>query len=117
VCDTELAWAAGLFEGEGTITAKRQRGRVYLRLAVTQNGGDEAREILRRFVRAVEWGAVLGPYDYSHKSLGKKPRWVVAIQSDEGVRGVMKQLRPFLSPYSPKLAKYEALIQEKKEAA
>lgn len=114
--DTDLAWAAGFFEAEGTVTAKRKNGNVYLRLAVSQNGGDEARQMLERFVRAVEWGAVLGPYDYSYSSLGKKPRWVVQVQSHEGVVKVMEQLRPFLTRESPKLAKYEALLQEKEGA-
>lgn len=73
--ELELAWAAGLFEGEGTVT-KNPRG--YLRLAVSQNGGAEARELLVRFAHAVGLGRVTGPYDYAGRyegGLTKKPRY------------------------------------------
>jgi len=50
----EVAWAAGLFEGEGSITLDRERPFVQLRNC------DE--EVIMRFQRALRLGKVYGPY-------------------------------------------------------
>lgn len=50
----ELAWAAGLFDGEGTATVCGGRGRLALKMV------DE--EPVRRFHAAVGRGKVYGPY-------------------------------------------------------
>ena len=114
--DTELAWAAGVFESEGTVSAARPRNRLRIRAAVTQNGGEEAKAFLERFVRAVGQGKVLGPYDYSNRyassSLGKKPRYVVQYQTEEKVRELLCALRPYLTPNSPKWCRYLELLAE-----
>jgi hypothetical protein len=52
--ERELAWAAGLFEGEGSIG--QSRGYPRLQLAST----DE--DVVRRFQSVVNGGAVHGPY-------------------------------------------------------
>lgn len=109
---TELAWAAGAFEGEGTVSSARTRGKLRIRAAISQNGGEEARAFLERFVRAVGVGKVLGPYDYSSSSLGSKPRYVVQFQNPRAVAQVMHALDPYLTPGSPKRAKYHDLLAE-----
>lgn len=52
-----IAWAAGLFEGEGSITTSR--GRFRLQIEMT----DE--ESVRRFHAIVAAGRVYGPYTYT----------------------------------------------------
>lgn len=113
--DTELAWAAGVFESEGTVSSARTHGKLRIRAAVTQNGGLEAAKFLERFTTAVGMGKVLGPYDYSSSSLGSKPRWVVQYQSREDVEALMFKLEPYLSPDSPKLEKFKALSEAQRE--
>jgi hypothetical protein len=53
--EEEIAWAAGLFEGEGTITISNER--LVVRLVNT----DEA--IVRRLAEIVPFGTIYGPYD------------------------------------------------------
>ena len=60
----EIAWAAGLFEGEGCATVSNGRPRLVLRMT------DE--ESVRRFGDTVGIGRVYGPYTYP----GKSPIWV-----------------------------------------
>jgi hypothetical protein len=54
--DEELAWAAGLLDGDGTIACNAGR---YLQVAL----GSTDEELLRRFREAVGAGSVTGPYD------------------------------------------------------
>lgn len=56
--DVETAWAAGLFEGEGSVYAENQNGRRYLRLCLSTTDADVA----ARFHAAVGVGKVYGPY-------------------------------------------------------
>jgi hypothetical protein len=53
--EEEIAWATGLFEGEGTITLSKER--LVVRLVNT----DEA--IVRRLAEIVPFGAIYGPYE------------------------------------------------------
>jgi hypothetical protein len=51
----EIAWAAGLFEGEGTIT--HSDGQLYVRL------GNTDQEVIRRFADVFPFGTLYGPYE------------------------------------------------------
>ena len=65
----ELAWAAGLFEGEGSISASS--GRLDVRVKMT----DEP--VVRRFAEVMDCGTVYGPYNYEYRDGSKrKPHWV-----------------------------------------
>jgi hypothetical protein len=57
---TELAWAAGFFDAEGTTSLSQGR---YLRAAVPQKGPTGVPEVLVRFQRAVGVGQIYGPKD------------------------------------------------------
>lgn len=69
VTDSALAWAAGVFEGEGSaiIIRANHTTRVYLGLELHMTDED----IVRRFSEVVGIGSVRGPYEYAHF----KPRW------------------------------------------
>ena len=65
----EIAWAAGLFEGEGSIYPSGSGVRLALKMT------DE--EPIRRFAKIVKRGSVYGPYSYERWSDGhkRKPFW------------------------------------------
>lgn len=54
----ELAWAAGLFDGEGHSSPRYGATRIYQRVDV----GQKNREVLDRFAAAVGVGKVSGPH-------------------------------------------------------
>jgi hypothetical protein len=87
--DEEIAWAAGLFEGEGCVT--EVKGRFTLALKNT----DE--EVVRRFDAIIGLGRVYGPYKNSecdgHK---RKPFWAWAA-SGEDAFDAMQMLALWLS--------------------
>jgi len=84
----QIAWAAGLFEGEGSFTQRSRRygkGRYpSASLAMT----DE--DVVRRFHEIVGMGNVNGPYDHG----GNKLRWRWEI-------GVLQDFREFVEMMSP----------------
>ena len=71
--EIELAWAAGLFDGEGTISLvthrKKRKTKTYeykqVHVLVSQSGSPE---VLERFQRAVGGlGKIYGPYERGHQ--------------------------------------------------
>jgi hypothetical protein len=74
--NVETAWAAGFFDGEGTVFAKTQKyttvkgeKREYPAVAVSVSQADP--RPLKRFVAAIGIGNVSGPY--RNGKLGKRP--------------------------------------------
>lgn len=86
----EVAWATGLFEGEGSIVAARRRERHYARLIVYSTD----RDVLER------WRAVFGGLLYERKqnrqALGSKTAYYIEIGSQEDVRRVVDAMLPLL---------------------
>lgn len=90
----ELAWAAGFFDGEGSITRQIKRngrdgtwtGRCSLRISIMQC---DDRPLLR-FAAAVGIGNVLGPYE---RQRGRNERavyqWMCERERAIGVMGVL----------------------------
>jgi len=87
----DIRWAAGLFEGEGSIGIATQRVRYpnlkYPRLQLQSTDEDVARE----FRRIVDEGKVTGPYQYH----AWKPVWSWTV-SGAGARRAMSRLLPYL---------------------
>jgi hypothetical protein len=85
--DPETAWAAGFFEGEGTIT--QSGGRLVVRLNNTDS------EPVYRF--AQQFGEVYGPYHYEQADgHRRKPFWVWLAEEYEALE-VLELLWPWLS--------------------
>jgi hypothetical protein len=105
--DSETAWAAGFFDGEGCVseftTQLQTRKARYLTLIVAQ----AATEHLERFRMAVGLGNITGPY--KGKRAHHKPmyKWQ---QAGKKAHVVMETLRPFLC--STKLLRYDAIKGE-----
>lgn len=87
----EQAWAAGVFEGEGSISLKTRDKTKSLRLAI----GSTDEDVVRRFASAVGVGKVYGPY-IRQKSLGKKPIWFWYSQKSDETYSVVNLFWDFL---------------------
>jgi hypothetical protein len=85
----EVAWAAGLFEGEGTITRSGKQPRLCLAMH------DES--VVRRFAAAMGIGHVYGPYRNEGSLGGIRDRWHWVAQGEERARDAYLLLRPWLS--------------------
>lgn len=85
----ELAWAAGLFDGEGSVGVY---GTNSIRLSIHQAGNDRP-EVLERFTRAVGAGKISGPY----KLPGRTPIWQMFVHRHEGAQYIAALLWPWLS--------------------
>ena len=86
--ETAVAWAAGLFEGEGCISYD-QRYPNYRRLGMNMTDED----VMRRFVEIVDYGRLYGPY-ISGKS-DHKPVWSWAIGKKSEVLRILKMFKPY----------------------
>lgn len=105
---TELAWAAGFFEGEGCVTYNSNKPRRTLKLTVGQSGYD-CPPPLTRFATAVGLGKITGPYGPYLPN--RKPAWHWNV-SGEDMHVVMNMLLPYLTWDSEKYTKYVALCEE-----
>ena len=100
----ERAWAAGLFDGEGSFYCFHARnGNYYPQVSV----GQAHREVLDRFQEAVGVGKVYGPYQPGSR-LGTKIWWQYHAHGFDKVTHVLDVLRPYLS--SVKVAQGEQAI-------
>lgn len=79
-------WAAGLFEGEGSIVLRRGRRAAQLALGST----DE--DVVRRFHEVVGAGIIYGPVCKPKR----KPMWYWACYHRRDVRRILDLLLPFL---------------------
>lgn len=82
----DIAWSAGLFEGEGCIQINRKnrkgiRPQVHLTLKMTDL------DVVKRFAKAVGFGSIRGPYQYSTKH---KPAWVWTWHGREALAWAQK---------------------------
>lgn len=99
----QLAWVAGLLEGEGCFTQKTTKGSIRGSIAIACQMTDE--DVLRRLHQYVGAGSLSGPYDNGPKC---KPRWCFRI-SGESAYLLMKQLRPWM--LSRRAEKIDSLIK------
>ena len=105
VNDLELAWAAGLFDGEGSFTLHTaHQGSVYPIASMHQVD----RYVLDRFRDAVDTGKVYGPY--APHGLGNKPMYEWLSHGESKFRKVFLSLRPWLSPI--KVAQAELVLEK-----
>lgn len=96
---TELAWAAGFFDGEGH--SNYYQGTLLVK--ISQNHTD----VLDRFQRAVGVGTVAGPY-----SNGRNPNPKYQFSAfGKNAERIMGALRPYLS--SVKSAQWDAAVAKR----
>lgn len=108
---SEVAWAAGFFDGEGSsgsyLIKSRSGvgGHFYPRVTVEQN----ERELLDRFCAAVGTGKVLGPY-INKTSFSLKPKWHYHAYGIKKTQLVRDLLWPFLG--SAKRAQFDRTLEK-----
>lgn len=89
--EAEWAWAAGLFEGEGTILSARRGHRRRLELSLKMTDEDVVRRL-----RSIIGGVVFGPYQYQQgDGSERKPFWVWRNDGVDAAR-VLRQMWPWL---------------------
>ena len=88
----EIAWAAGLFEGEGSIGLTARDLLPRLRISMTD------RDVLDRFCTAVTAGSVSGPYagNGSKTPTGRKPMYVWQANGIVDVSRILDAFWPYL---------------------
>src|SRR5690348_2327449 len=89
--DTEYAWAAGFWDGEGNVSLTYRGAHMIPRIVIQVAQVD--REVLDKFQRIMGYGNVLGPYPARTKNSQPYHVWRV-----EGVPHLRK-FREVLSPY------------------
>ncbi len=104
--DTEYAWAAGFFEGEGCVTANSNKPKRTIKLNVGQSG-EECPPNLLRFKAAVGKGKITGPY--GPYLVNRKPTWQFNV-SGKDVPIVFALLLPYFTADSPKVVRYRELM-------
>lgn len=116
---TEQAWAAGFFDGEGSLfvrhTAKHKggtTGKLYPLLTVEMSIAQVRREPLDRFLAAVGVGAIAGPY--KPRSQNSQPHFRWSTAGRPSVYSALCRLWPFLCPpKKEQAARAWAELQEK----
>lgn len=103
-CDlqTELAWAAGFFDGEGSIYVhhiKRHKGgttgRYYAITSVEISVAQSDKRPLNRFLNIINIGRIAGPYQPKYRNA--KPYWYWKTAGRPSVHAVLSLLWPYLS--------------------
>lgn len=86
-----LAWAAGFFDGEGTVGCRKGPKKVQLQLKV----GQADPETLEKFLDAIGFGKIYGPYTHD-KRPNRKPMWNYTVTKHEHVQAAIAMMWPFL---------------------
>ena len=93
----EIAWAAGLFEGEGCIATDRNSRRLIIEMT--------DKDVMEDFVRIVGYGNLCGPHNTQKKDgIKRKPtyRWSVCKRTE--VSRILQLFLPFLGKRRTKKA-------------
>lgn len=89
-----MAWAIGLFEGEGTITIRQQRvGRCYGGVELSLETTDE--DVIRRLPTAIGMGTVTGPHHRPSRP-EKKLTWRWRLGKEAQIRELLVLWVPHL---------------------
>ncbi len=89
----EIAWAAGLFEGEGTVILRRNKNQAW-----TASIFSTDQDVLLRFHRVIEVGKLYGPYTRKNAAARPhhKPQWRWAVSDRDGFLKFAALVRPWL---------------------
>jgi hypothetical protein len=83
---TAIAWAAGLFEGEGCIShTTKNLPRLYI--------GMTDKDVIERFVKIVDFGKITTRI---RKNPEHKPQWIWQIQKASEVNRILMMFLPYL---------------------
>lgn len=107
--ETELAWAAGFFDGEGYVGTSKSGRYLNIRCAIGQSYSPET---LYRFLSAVGVGKVVGPFKRANREHGDY--WIWRCSGTNQSKAVFDKLLPFLS--GPKTEQYYRAVRDNEES-
>lgn len=114
--EIELAWAAGFFDGEGSVsvgTDRRAGTAVSIALTVVQSGpADQPPASLVRFLEAVGGMGHIRPRKADSSRLGKKPLWAWRASKIDDAKLVARMLLPYMTEKRDAVASALALRVE-----
>lgn len=91
--NTEIAWAAGIFEATGSI-AKKSYPKIHIKQSITDN---KIPPMIIRFYKAVTLGQIRGPYGPYSGDMSKKSFVMWYAGSVSEAQRVIDLLSPYLS--------------------
>ena len=93
-----IEWAAGLFEGEGTLY-RRKNGRWHIRIKMTDL------DVLEDFLGVIDAGHLTGPYHPPSLKAHHKPFWHWEAGRRDDLLRVVQKLLPYLGHRRSQLAR------------
>jgi hypothetical protein len=90
--EIDIAWAAGLFEGEGSIYIASIRKYRYPRLQVTSTD----RDVLEKFISIVKYGRIYSNGHVRSNRMGNKQKHWIQISNIGECRYVVREFWPYL---------------------
>jgi len=90
----ELAWAAGFFDGEGSVSLVHSKTRISRGIVLSI--GQTNPGVLTRFKDSVGVGRVHGPYPPTTSN--RKPTWRFLASSYKDVQAIVAMMWPWLDP-------------------
>jgi hypothetical protein len=109
--EIQLAWAAGFFDGEGTVAADKDphTGRYRaINMEIPQSSAEGIPDVLLRFCQIVGVGNILGPYE-PRSPWSRLPQYRWRSGAREDVEMVATLLSPWLGPV--KRTQFETAIR------
>ncbi len=103
---TETAWAAGLFDGEGSVVRSGTSRAPSITLEISQASAEGIPDVLERFQRVVGCGGVYGPYA-PRSAWSRLPQYRWSVAGRRQASDVLRSLWPWLS--APKRARVVSL--------
>jgi hypothetical protein len=106
---TQRAWAAGIYEGEGTCGAYKERDTNHYSARIAINMNDE--DVLLKFCEIVGVGKVYGPYK---RKATNGYFWTYQVTGWSAMRHIYRMFKPWLFPR--RIEQFERALQhERKE--
>ena len=92
----DLAWAAGLFEGEGSFSYSKHTGGTGRQVQARAELAMTDEDVVRRFHQIIGIGAVDSKHTPSMQAAGHKPQWRWRVWSYEQIQAVVAMFWPWL---------------------
>lgn len=106
--EREIAWAAGLFEGEGSIHVNSINTKRSTRRYLLLNLSSQDLDVVERFAAAMGCGKIYGPYNDKG---ARRPRWSWHAKNAADTAQALALLEPFLCERrTARLSELRALV-------
>lgn len=102
--DTRLAWAAGLFEGEGCISLDKRFDQLVLSISMTD------KDVVELFAEVIGYGKVRKLHTPSMQAKGRKPAWIWTVTGSPAELCATKLLPYLCERRTERLAETLAIV-------